>query len=1274
MELDEILNTHPELMEASISLLEILTINTTEPGDLHDTIATILHKMTDLVGADASGLLIINPITNQFLRKYTFKRGQDATDRFRSENANFDRLTQETLAKANTRERVLFVEHLARHPEYENPFESGEDIYSVATVTLLAHRKRHPKPLAILYVGFTQTRHVDKPKLTLLRILADQASSVLQHTWSLRRYKEVERIGHEINQDLESPEGVFQKLMKHVPGIIDTQHFFMMATHDAQKNTLDFYSVEEGHYQILKDQTFKDACAWVIDKRKRLSVRNYEVEKDELPDVVISVLEGTQPIIPNSLEFVPLNFRDLTLGCLSVQQKFPDAYDEEDRHILELLANHVALALTNLRLFDNLNRLTAAGQHLTSNLNSTEILALVTESIKDVARADLVALYPYLQEKQLFEFPIQICGTLLEPDFPKPDYSAPDDMATLTLNMPKPIFASDSRTLYADVGGDPTIRKGNFEEREKICSTAALPLRVSSEPVGVLFVNFRSPQHFRRAQRQLIEGMGNYAAIAIRNAREFGDLAHKRFRAMSVLQKIDRAISKTLDLQEILQRIVDEACSYLSRDGEKTLNGAILIHNPQTDTFDVKAAIGPSAKLRLNKSISLKEEKGITVWVVEHKVPARVDDVRSEQWKDRYYQIDSETRSELDVPLLNENDAVVGVISFESDRTNTFSQEDQDFLVTLGNQAILAIQNAQAYTREKQAKEAQEAVQKIQHQIVSELDFAKVAEFILEQALQVTRSKGGQVLLHDEQRNELYPVAEEGVSIAVSSLQRDRRTPADIGIAGWVMKNRKLLNVNITEPPWSDLYVRIIKGASWELAVPMLRGKATLGVINLESTDPFTEYHERFITDLADLAVIALSNSRSYLQSKDAVDRFQLLYQAGQQLGTVIDPANIENAYKFALQSFAKHKEGQVAIRRYDEEKKELILVHESRPSNTNPLYARMKIDEGVNGWVARHRRTLVIADTENPPRGINPKSSDPKTRTLVATPISFDRTYYGNLALSHQIPRYFRKPDVMLIEGLAQQLGLTIHRLETFSAQQDAERRAKESELMSSIGQSATELTHRLGGDLGLVGTYVEHIREKLNAHKLRDDEIEARLSDVLRDVEKVLTFNRALREDVKALQDEIKEEQPPALISVSTLLEEAERSFPNLPSTISLIRKIDGDLPDLRVVPRQIINSLANLVNNSIQAMPNGGTITLTAEKVNSDVEIAVHDTGTGIPANIRSRIFSLFFSTKGSSGFGLWSTHRNVIANGGQLKMETWVGRGSRFALLLPPAETV
>jgi two-component system sensor histidine kinase AtoS len=163
-------------------------------------------------------------------------------------------------------------------------------------------------------------------------------------------------------------------------------------------------------------------------------------------------------------------------------------------------------------------------------------------------------------------------------------------------------------------------------------------------------------------------------------------------------------------------------------------------------------------------------------------------------------------------------------------------------------------------------------------------------------------------------------------------------------------------------------------------------------------------------------------------------------------------------------------------------------------------------------------------------------------------------------------------------------------------------------------------------------------------------------------------------LSEEVVALKEEMKQGQTPSLISVAALLEEAQSAFPHLPPTINFVRQVASNLPDLRVVPNQIVNSLANLVVNSMQAMPDGGTITLSAGRVNSHIEIAVHDTGTGIPRNIRTRIFSLFFSTKGSSGFGLWSAHRNVVANGGTLKMETTVGKGSRFALILPAADTV
>ncbi|HET8842933.1 MAG TPA: ATP-binding protein, partial [Ktedonobacteraceae bacterium] len=94
--------------------------------------------------------------------------------------------------------------------------------------------------------------------------------------------------------------------------------------------------------------------------------------------------------------------------------------------------------------------------------------------------------------------------------------------------------------------------------------------------------------------------------------------------------------------------------------------------------------------------------------------------------------------------------------------------------------------------------------------------------------------------------------------------------------------------------------------------------------------------------------------------------------------------------------------------------------------------------------------------------------------------------------------------------------------------------------------------------------------------------------------------------------------------------------------------------------------------LVTNAVQAMPEGGDLTLSAHKAGHFIALNVTDTGAGIAPRRQEQIFELFFSTKGSSGFGLWSARRNALKNHGDLKMKSALGVGTTFTLLLPRAD--
>jgi signal transduction histidine kinase len=110
--------------------------------------------------------------------------------------------------------------------------------------------------------------------------------------------------------------------------------------------------------------------------------------------------------------------------------------------------------------------------------------------------------------------------------------------------------------------------------------------------------------------------------------------------------------------------------------------------------------------------------------------------------------------------------------------------------------------------------------------------------------------------------------------------------------------------------------------------------------------------------------------------------------------------------------------------------------------------------------------------------------------------------------------------------------------------------------------------------------------------------------------------------------------------------------------------------------VIHNLVLSILNNLVSNAIDAMPDGGSIKLSARNEGNDgrfVAFRVEDTGIGIPEQRIPKIFDLLFSTKNSSGFGLWSARRNALRNHGDISVEkSSRGQGTTFKLLLPRAD--
>jgi two-component system, NtrC family, sensor histidine kinase HydH len=121
---------------------------------------------------------------------------------------------------------------------------------------------------------------------------------------------------------------------------------------------------------------------------------------------------------------------------------------------------------------------------------------------------------------------------------------------------------------------------------------------------------------------------------------------------------------------------------------------------------------------------------------------------------------------------------------------------------------------------------------------------------------------------------------------------------------------------------------------------------------------------------------------------------------------------------------------------------------------------------------------------------------------------------------------------------------------------------------------------------------------------------------------------------------------------------------------ANISVKPFISADLPPVDLDRDLFRQALLNLLLNAQQAMPAGGELTIQAIREGDGISLSLIDTGKGMTAEVLSRIFRPFFSTKpGGTGLGLPTTRKIIKALGGALEVQSEVGTGTKFTILLP-----
>jgi len=218
-------------------------------------------------------------------------------------------------------------------------------------------------------------------------------------------------------------------------------------------------------------------------------------------------------------------------------------------------------------------------------------------------------------------------------------------------------------------------------------------------------------------------------------------------------------------------------------------------------------------------------------------------------------------------------------------------------------------------------------------------------------------------------------------------------------------------------------------------------------------------------------------------------------------------------------------------------------------------------------------------------------------------------------------------------------------------------------SERMSAIGRIMSGVAHEVKNPLNSMRLWIETLKEFIPA----DEELPKEAVRVLdSEIDRLDTVVKRFLDFTHPVELHPEETQLAALIDevVGVARPQMERA------KVEVATHYAKALPAARVDRELIRQALLNLVLNAVEAMPEGGRLTLTLERHGDMAEIQVKDTGRGISPEHRNRIFQLFFTTRpGGSGIGLASTFRTIQLHNGAIDFETEMGRGTSFRIELP-----
>jgi signal transduction histidine kinase len=558
-----------------------------------------------------------------------------------------------------------------------------------------------------------------------------------------------------------------------------------------------------------------------------------------------------------------------------------------------------------------------------------------------------------------------------------------------------------------------------------------------------------------------------------------------------------------------------------------------------------------------------------------------------------------------------------------------------------------------------------EQLMQVGNVIHSTLDPQEALRLILDQAVRVTRATSGSVMLLNPTTNVLEIQAALGLPATAS----DVKLLISEGITGWVA--RKGLAVRCGDVSKDGRYVSLRPEVKSELAVPLLVNGETRGVLNVDSDrlEAFTAADQELLEALALMATKVILNTWLYEQYRLKARLFEALARVGQTINSAL---NLDDALQLITREACLMMQAKMcSLMLMDGTREWLELRASYGASEVYRQRPRISAAESLVGAVVRRRKAIMVENVQTSSRYTSVAlARDEGLVSLLSVPLVFANQCIGVLNLYTGTVYKFSDEEKRILGALAELSALAIEKARLYERIVDVEEQLRQNEKLSALGLLAAEVAHEIRNPLTVMKMLYHSLDLKFPKGDPRAKDVQVlgeKMDHLNKIVEQILAFARTTEpEFVPVNLNELIEE-------LGLLVRHKLRN-----QKVHFVKKLEPNLPLVMADATQLEQAFLNLILNAAEAMPKGGSLTVTSATVPAEgegkpahVAVEFKDTGQGMTEDQRAKAFTTVLSTtkaKGT-GLGLAIVARVVETHRGEIKITSHPGEGTAMRVMLP-----